>query len=191
MKYAVVLGSLILGACAPTIWDKPGATQADFNQDSARCRLLARGMNPGDFYAQGSASFVASAALGNAIGTAANQVAIYRDCMMAMGYTPQASGDAAGDNASEPPSSCGGGPSLPNTCASRWRSKLFYRWDGHFVSATEISQPMLGDPSGAGYFPPFRPGHDHIDFAAAVCNNLIYSSRGITPARVANASAAP
>ena len=119
MKYAVVLGSLILGACAPTIWDKPGATQADFNQDSARCRLLARGMNPGDFYAQGSTSFVAGAALGNAIGTAANQGATYRDCMLAIGYTPQASGDTAGDDASGPPRSCGGGPGLPNTCASR------------------------------------------------------------------------
>ena len=56
---AVMLSCLVLGACAPTIWDKPGATQADFNQDGARCRLLARGMNPGDFYAQGSPSFVA------------------------------------------------------------------------------------------------------------------------------------
>src|SRR5208282_1493025 len=84
------LGFLILAACAPTIWDKSHATQADFNKDSARCRLLARGMSPGDFYAQGSANFVAGAALGNTIGTAANQAATYRDCMMATGYTPRA-----------------------------------------------------------------------------------------------------
>ena len=109
----------ILGACAPTIWDKPEATQADFNQDSARCRLLARGMNPGGFYAQGSAEFVAGAALGNAIGTAANQGATYRDCMMATGYTPRGAGagERDTDNASALPSQCGGGPGLPNTCA--------------------------------------------------------------------------
>jgi hypothetical protein len=88
----------IFGACAPTIWDKQGATQADFNQDSARCRLLARGMNLGDFYAQGSPGFVAGAALGNAVGTAANQAATYRDCMMATGYTPRASGGTGGDD---------------------------------------------------------------------------------------------
>jgi hypothetical protein len=111
----------LLGACAPTIWDKPDATQADFNQDSARCRLLARGMNPGGFYAQGSAQFVAGAALGNTLGTAANQRATYRDCMMATGYAPRASGGAEGeetDNASGPPGQCGGGPGLPNTCRS-------------------------------------------------------------------------
>jgi hypothetical protein len=104
-RNAVMLSCLVLGACAPTIWDKPGATQADFNQDSGRCRLLARGMNPGDFYAQGSPSFVAGAALGNALGTAANQVATYRDCMMALGYTPQEGGAVTGEGA--PPSSCG------------------------------------------------------------------------------------
>ena len=100
-----MLSCLVLGACAPTIWDKPGATQADFNQESAQCRLLARGMNSGGFYAQGSPSFVAGAALNNALGTAANQVATYRDCMMALGYTPQELGAATGEAA--PPSSCG------------------------------------------------------------------------------------
>jgi hypothetical protein len=111
----------LLGACAPTIWDKPDATQADFNQDSARCRLLVRGMNPGGFYAQGSAQFVAGAALGNTLGTAANQRATYRDCMMATGYAPRASGGAEGEethNASGPPGQCGGGPGLPNMCRS-------------------------------------------------------------------------
>jgi Flp pilus assembly protein CpaB len=79
--------ALALGGCAPMVFDKPGATQADFSEDSAKCRLVARGMNPGGFYAQGSASFVAGAAVGNAIGTAANQRATYKDCMMAAGYT--------------------------------------------------------------------------------------------------------
>ena len=108
VKCVVVFGSFILAACAPTIWDKPDATQADFDRDSARCRLLARGMNPGDFYAQGSASFVAGAALGNAIGTAANQATTYRDCMIAVGYTPRASGAASyGPEPSPDAYSCG------------------------------------------------------------------------------------
>ncbi|HXP29542.1 MAG TPA: hypothetical protein VN832_00520 [Stellaceae bacterium] len=47
-------------------------------------------MNSGDFYAQGSARFVAGAAIGNAIGTSFAQAATYDDCMMAIGYTPEA-----------------------------------------------------------------------------------------------------
>jgi hypothetical protein len=85
---AIAFGCLATG-CAPTIWDKPGGTQAQFNQESARCQLVAQGMNSGDFYAQGSQSFVAGAALGNAIGTAIGTAATYRNCMMATGYTPR------------------------------------------------------------------------------------------------------
>jgi hypothetical protein len=84
-----VVSCLTIAGCAPTVWDKPGVTQAQFNQENARCRLVARGMAPGDFYAQGSAQFVAGAAIGNAIGTAIGQAANYSDCMMASGYTPE------------------------------------------------------------------------------------------------------
>lgn len=107
-----------LAGCAPTVWDKPGATQADFGQDSARCRLVARGMNSGDFYAQGSANFVAGATLGNAVGTAIGAAATYRDCMMAIGYTPQASGAANSSVASTVPADeghCGGDIHSPET----------------------------------------------------------------------------
>ena len=92
MRHRIValFACLQMVACAPAVWEKPGGTQAEFNQDSARCRLLARGMNSGDFYAEGSPKFVAAAALGNAIGTAINQQGNYRDCMMAVGYTPHA-----------------------------------------------------------------------------------------------------
>jgi hypothetical protein len=47
-------------------------------------------MNPGDFYAQGSPRFVAGAAIGNAIGTDFDRAATYNDCMMAVGYIPEA-----------------------------------------------------------------------------------------------------
>jgi hypothetical protein len=77
----------VLVACAPMVWDKPGITQTQFNQDNARCRLVARGMNSGEFYAQGSAGYVAGAAIGNAIGTGVATREDYKDCMIAAGYT--------------------------------------------------------------------------------------------------------
>jgi len=84
---AALVASLAVVGCAPTVWNKPGITQAQFNQDNARCRLVARGMNSGSFYTEGKPAFVAGAALGNAIGTAVNTAATYNDCMMADGYT--------------------------------------------------------------------------------------------------------
>ena len=86
---AALVASLAVVGCAPTVWNKPGITQAQFNQDNARCRLVARGMNSGSFYAEGKPAFVAGAAVGNAIGTAINTAATYSDCMMADGYTPE------------------------------------------------------------------------------------------------------
>lgn len=37
VRNIALAGVLICTACAPTIWDKPGATQADFNADSYAC----------------------------------------------------------------------------------------------------------------------------------------------------------
>ena len=88
MRYAPLGLAFMLASCAPITWDRPGTTQAEFNQDNARCRLVAQGMNPGGFIAVGSASYVAGAAVGNAIGTAVSQYATHRDCMMATGYMP-------------------------------------------------------------------------------------------------------
>lgn len=99
-KVAALIACVGISACAPTIWDKPGGSQAEFNQDSARCRLFARGMNSGDFYAEGSPGFVASAAVGNAIGTAVNQQATYHDCMMAVGYSPRSPASSESPNSS-------------------------------------------------------------------------------------------
>jgi hypothetical protein len=99
-KVATLIACVAIAGCAPTVWDKPGGSQAEFNQDSARCRLFARGMNSGDFYAEGSPGFVASAAVGNAIGTAVNQQATYHDCMMAVGYAPQSPVSSGSPNSS-------------------------------------------------------------------------------------------
>lgn len=84
---AAALLALSLSACAPMVWDKAGATQQEFSVDDAKCKLMARGMNPGDFYAQGSTGFVAGAAAVNVIGTAVGQRQTYQECMTASGYT--------------------------------------------------------------------------------------------------------
>ena len=36
-----------LSACAPTVWSRPGTSQAEFNMDRVRCQLMAEGANPG------------------------------------------------------------------------------------------------------------------------------------------------
>jgi hypothetical protein len=37
---------LIACGCAPTVWDRPGTTPAEFSMDRAQCQLLAEGANP-------------------------------------------------------------------------------------------------------------------------------------------------
>jgi hypothetical protein len=88
LPFAIALGLAVAG-CGPVIWDKPGVSQAEFSQEDAQCRLVARGMNSGEFYAEGSQSFVAGAAVGNAVGTAVATRATYKDCMMAKGYSEE------------------------------------------------------------------------------------------------------
>jgi len=86
---SAILSTTLVTSCAPIVWDNPNVTQDQFNRDNARCRLIARGMNPGNFAAEGKPAFVAGAALGNAIGTAIATRETYKDCMEAQGYTPR------------------------------------------------------------------------------------------------------
>lgn len=60
-----------LAACAQTVWDKPGATQADFQRDAYQCEKDARqsGYFGGGFIGQ------------------ANFQGFQERCMMAAGYT--------------------------------------------------------------------------------------------------------
>ncbi len=87
---AIVAACFALAACAPISWVRPGTPPAQTAQDEARCQLLARGMNPGGFYASGKPAFVAAAAVVSILGTAAGQAVDYRNCMLAGGYTPEA-----------------------------------------------------------------------------------------------------
>jgi hypothetical protein len=76
-------------ACAPVVWDKPGATQAEFSADNYTCEAQARALSPGGSYAQGRIGFVVAATLVSALATEADRNALYDDCMTAHGYTPR------------------------------------------------------------------------------------------------------
>ena len=80
----IVMG--LTTACAPTVGNKPGATQAEFDQDSARCNLMARQLGSRSPNTEASSDFVAGASLDHGIATAINEQRIYHDCMTAAGY---------------------------------------------------------------------------------------------------------
>jgi hypothetical protein len=45
MRNTIVAAAALLAGCAaPTHWNKPGATEADFQQAQARCRMHAAGL---------------------------------------------------------------------------------------------------------------------------------------------------
>jgi hypothetical protein len=91
------LGILLLiglvSGCAPMVWDKPGATQADYNTDSYDCEKDAR----------------QSGYFGTGIIGGLNMRDFFKRCMAAHGYTLRGSSApaAGGDTAGGPPSSCG------------------------------------------------------------------------------------
>jgi hypothetical protein len=89
---ATPLVLLLLGGCVThTFAPGPGMSGADFEPESARCRLFARGADPGfAFGAFGSPSFVAATmvggAIGGVIGSAVRENRNYNDCMQARGW---------------------------------------------------------------------------------------------------------
>jgi len=91
-RIALATALFSLGACVNhTFAPGPGMSSLDFEPDSARCRLMARGaVKDYEFGASGSPQFVASytagAALGAAIGRAIEQNANFNDCMEARGW---------------------------------------------------------------------------------------------------------
>ncbi len=73
MQRNLVLALLLLGlsGCAPTIWDKPGVTQAEFNTDTYECEKDAR----------------QSGYFGGGLAGALRMKKFYGKCMVARGYT--------------------------------------------------------------------------------------------------------
>ena len=70
-KCVAALILLGLSGCAQTIWDKPGATQADFNRDSYACEKDTR----------------QSGYFGGGLGGALRMKEFYGKCMVAHGWT--------------------------------------------------------------------------------------------------------
>ena len=62
---------LVMSGCAPMIWDKSGADQADFNRESYSCEKDAR----------------QSGHYGDGLAGAVSMQQFYNRCMVAQGYT--------------------------------------------------------------------------------------------------------
>jgi hypothetical protein len=77
--------SVYIAGCAHQSWVAGPNAQGTFNEAKGRCMLLANNTG-GGFYAQGSQSFVASAAAGAAIGSAIKAASNFDACMMANGW---------------------------------------------------------------------------------------------------------
>src|SRR5690242_210405 len=95
MRYSLpslLLPLALLSACVQhTYAPGPGMSSLDFEPDSARCRLFARGSQSGyAFGASGSQQFVAGATVGAAIGygiaAAVERNQNFNDCMQARGW---------------------------------------------------------------------------------------------------------
>jgi hypothetical protein len=86
MKRTIFAVPLILAGCATHTWAPgPSVSSVDFEPTKARCSIMARNGGSG-FAASGSASFVAGAALGAAIGNAIKANHDFNDCMEASGF---------------------------------------------------------------------------------------------------------
>lgn len=116
MRYAPFAMALLLAGCAQIVWDKTGATQADFNRESYMCERDAR----------------QSGYFGGGLIGALNMAEFAQRCMVAQGWAPRradapapanvpaapmvsSASDAAPWTASTP-GQCGGSRDRPTTC---------------------------------------------------------------------------
>jgi len=88
-----VAASLLLAGCVTHTWaPPPGGTDVTFDQQSAQCRLFARGITPSGGFVAASGkpafvgAFVGGALIGSAIGTAVATQNNFNDCMSASGW---------------------------------------------------------------------------------------------------------
>src|SRR5579863_6872182 len=106
MSKRLVIGlglPLGLAACAPMmVWEKPGATPADFTQQSAQCQLTAEGMNPDQgvepIYTGKVGRDIAVNAAAGLLHGIAQGAAVHRTytlCMEAAGYVGHPAGEGA------------------------------------------------------------------------------------------------
>ena len=80
MRFGPLLTAILLSGCAqPMIWDKPGGTQAEFNQDNYSCE---RDTRQSGYYGSGLVG-------------ALNMREFFKHCMIAHGYTLRAQSSSA------------------------------------------------------------------------------------------------
>lgn len=106
IRFWIFILAASVGGCA-TYYDKPGATQADFERDAAHCRLVAAGVSPqrtpsppptytattqayGNTYVTRVAPNQDAGAplrqAGDSLATAAAKRSAERDCMLSLGW---------------------------------------------------------------------------------------------------------
>ena|SRR5690348_7477696 len=85
LRFGAVVCCVILAGCATHTWAPGPDARGTFDEAKARCSLMAR-HSGGGFYASGTPSFVAGAAVGAAIGEAVRANADFNDCMQASGW---------------------------------------------------------------------------------------------------------
>ncbi len=75
MRWAILAVGMVMAGCAPMMWDRPGATQADFNRDSYACE---RDSRQSGYY-------------GSGVTGAVNMQGFFGRCMQAQGYVLRSS----------------------------------------------------------------------------------------------------
>jgi len=87
---------LVLASCTPpptpTTWSKPGSTDEELAQDTARCRLAARA-----FSSEGPAPYPGASTIGGEFANLRRE-RHFGDCMTANGYRPQTAQTEAKSN---------------------------------------------------------------------------------------------
>jgi hypothetical protein len=92
-RAAVLIVMLALSGCGT--WVRPGTPPQVANMDTARCRLMARQMDPVPDTPPVHNKYEAIGAGLGLLGTALSQAGDFRDCMQASGYTLVQQADAA------------------------------------------------------------------------------------------------
>ena len=126
-----VAASLLLAGCVSHTWaPPPGGSSVTFEQQSAQCRLFARGITPSGGFVAASGkpafvgAFVGGALIGSAIGNAVATQNNFNDCMSASGWliadhqpTPIAHLQPASAEAPLPGSQVQAGKPVPSFCS--------------------------------------------------------------------------
>jgi hypothetical protein len=141
---AIAAACFALGACAPTVWERPGTTPLQFSMDSARCEMMAEGTTPdADVGTVRTGKFGRDLAINAALGIvgglahagAVNQK--FALCMQANGYAGHPAGTAPA------PMAFGAAAPLPDRAGARHAGGRFLR-----RSTATARGPGDGDRAG-------------------------------------------